>query len=136
VPAAGVVEDVKDTRNLRYAPKYPANVGRNWRMPVAALDGRIIIAGNCKYQDKFASSPVKDTTGLDRDIIAGYGQFDGSLAYEREFGAHHSKFRASGYVNDAFHAGGRVIRTPDAGVFWFGEVVPARTWGIELQYES
>jgi iron complex outermembrane receptor protein len=132
---SGQVLDVKDTRNLRYAPKITFNVGGNWRLPAPSMNGRFIVSGNYKWLDKFASSPVKDTSGLNRDIIPSYGQFDTSLSYERELSNHHSHFRASAYLNDAFHNGGRVIRTLDAGVFWFGEVNVARTWGVEFQYE-
>ena len=130
---SGQVLDVKDTRNLRYAPKITFNVGGNWRLPAPSLSGRFIVSGNYKWLDKFASSPVKDTSGLNRDIIASYGQVDASLSYERELSNHHSQFRASAFVNDAFHNGGRVIRTLDAGVFWFGEVNVARGWGVEFQ---
>jgi hypothetical protein len=45
------------------------------------------------------------------------------------------EYKLSAFINDAFHPGGRVVRSSSAGPFWFGDRVPNRTWGVELQLQ-
>jgi iron complex outermembrane receptor protein len=134
-PTTGITTDVTNTRNLRYAPRWTANGGGNWKIPVPQLAGRIIATANYKWTADVFGSPIIDTTGLNRDVVPGYGVFDTSLTYEHPLANARSIFRTSAYVNDAFHGGGRESSSLDAGVFYFANVVQARTVGVEIQFE-
>ncbi len=125
--------DVSAERNLRYAPEWTISVGGDYIIPVTATGGDIIIGANYKWTDDFTTSPVKDTSGLDRDVIQSYGTFDASISYEGPITSNGASFRLSAFVNNAFHDSGRLFRTLNGGPFWFGDQEPGRTWGLELQ---
>lgn len=126
--------DVSATRNLRYAPEWTLSAGGDYIIPVTAMGGEIIVGANYKWTDDFTTSPVKDTTGLNRDVIGSYGTFDASISYEGPVAQSGASFRLSAFVNDAFHDSGRLFRTLNGGPFWFGDQEPGRTWGLELQF--
>jgi iron complex outermembrane recepter protein len=56
--------------------------------------------------------------------VSYFGSFDGGANY-----------KLSAFVTDAFHGGGRIVRSSQAGPFWFSDRVPNRTWGLELQLD-
>lgn len=127
--------DVKDQRNFRYAPDWSISVGGDYRWPIAATDGEVVFAANYKWTDDFTTSPVADPLGLGRDTIDAYGEFDASISYEGQLGSTGGTYKVTAFVKDAFHDSGRILRKLDAGVFWFGDQEPGRTWGIELMTE-
>jgi len=124
--------DLSDQRNLRYAPKWSVSVGGDASYPIG--DDKLLVAANYKWTDRFATSVVKDTTGLDRDFIEAYGTFDFSLGYEGSIGDR-SKWRVSGFVNDAFHSDGHLYRKVIVAPFAFASREPGRTLGVELGFE-
>jgi iron complex outermembrane recepter protein len=134
------VIDLRPFKNLRYAPKWNASLGTEWTIPVGSGDNRFQIGANVKYLDDYATEANKDRLGLailgrGREIIPSHTSVDASISYFGEFeGA--SKYKISAFVNDAFHKGGRIVRSSAAaGVFWFSDRVPMRTWGLELQLD-
>jgi iron complex outermembrane recepter protein len=82
------------------------------------------------YISKYTTSPRKDTSGLNRDTIAGHTTFDVSLAFIHK-GDIAKSLRIAAYVHDLFHGGNRITNTLDAGVFYFGAVNPNREMGVE-----
>lgn len=126
---AGMRVDVSNQRQWRRAPDVSASVGGTWRQPVG--EGTVVLNTNLSYVDDYATSPVVDPFG--REIIEHQTKLDLSIAYEQENLGALKKFRISAYGKD-LTAGqdGRLNTTLDAGVFFFGLNVPARTYGVEL----
>ncbi|RME66151.1 MAG: TonB-dependent receptor [Alphaproteobacteria bacterium] len=127
--------DVKDQRNFRYAPDWSVSVGGDYTIPIAATDGEVAINANYKWTDDFTTSPIADPTNLGRDTIPDYGEFDAAISYRGQFGSSSGTYKVTAFVKDAFHDSGRILRKLDAGVFWFGDQEPGRTWGVELLTE-
>lgn len=124
--------DLSDQRNLRYAPKWSVSVGGDASYPLG--DDKLLVAANYKWTDRFATSVVKDLTGLDRDFIEAYGTFDFSMGYEGNIGSQ-SKWHLSAFINDAFHSDGRLYRKVIVAPFAFASREAGRTLGIELGFE-
>jgi iron complex outermembrane recepter protein len=131
--------DISATKNLRYAPKWNWSFGGDYTLPIGSSGSEMIFDANVKYLDKYATESGKDLVGptilgFRREIIPDHTTVDASISYRGEFGGG-TNYKLSGFVNDIFHSGGRVVRSSEAGVFWFGDRVPNRTWGAELQIE-
>ncbi len=129
--------DISATKNLRYAPKVNWSLGGDYTVPVG--DNEIIAGANVKYLAKYATESGKDVVGpailgYSREIIPAHTTADFTLTYKGDFGTD-SEYKISAFVNDAFNKGARIVRSSEAGVFWFGDRVPNRTWGVELQVE-
>jgi hypothetical protein len=93
--------------------------------------GELIADANISYIDEYATSPLRDP--LNRQTIASQTKADFSLTYAVSPDASILKnLRLTGYVKDAFREGGRLNTTLNAGLFYFGVQVPARTFGLEL----
>lgn len=130
--SAGV--DISATKNLRYAPKFNWSVGADYTIPLGADGHEFVLGSNIKFLDKYATESGKDITGNRREIIPDHTSVDLSLTYKGQFGSG-TDYKLSGFVNDVFHSGARIVRSSEAGVFWFGDRIPNRTWGLELQVE-
>ncbi|WP_221796609.1 TonB-dependent receptor [Aquisediminimonas sediminicola] len=130
--AAG--NDLSATKNLRYAPDWNASFGGDYTIPFGADDSRFVIGANVKYVGDYATESGKDNLGLNREIIPSHTSVDASVSYYGKF-AGVTEYKLSAFVNDAFHGGGRVVRSSQAGIFWFGDRTPNRTWGVEMQLE-
>jgi iron complex outermembrane receptor protein len=135
--AAG--NDIRADRILRYAPKWNASLGTDVTIPLGGDGNRVIIGANVKYLDDYATESTRDTVGplligRRREIIPQHTSFDASLSYFGKIGGG-SEYKVSAFVNDAFHKGGRIVRSSQAGVFWFSDRIPERTWGLELQFD-
>jgi len=127
----GTGTDISATKTLRYAPKWNASLGADYTIDLA--DGNSLMLGsNVKYVGAYSTESSVDPTGLHREIIPQYTSVDASITYTGHFSAL-KEYKLSAFVSDAFHAGGRVVRSSSAGPFWFGDRVPNRTWGLELQ---
>lgn len=129
--------DISATKNLRYAPKLNWSVGGDYTVPVG--DNEVILGANVKYLAKYATESGKDVVGpailgYSREIIPAHTTADFTLTYKGDLGAD-SEYKISAFMNDAFNKGARVVRSSEAGPFWFGDRVPNRTWGVELQVE-
>jgi iron complex outermembrane receptor protein len=125
--------DVTNTRNFRRAPEFSYSTALDYVYP---LTDSYQMRFNAAYswQDEFAASPVIDTTGNRRGIIASDGSADFSITFETTEDSG-SNFRATAYINDAFDGRrGRLTNALDAGVFFFGNGSPTTVYGIELQY--
>lgn len=120
--------DVTSQRQWRRAPDVTLNAGGNYTLPVGP--GELVFNTNVSYIDEYATSPVRDAQR--REIIRAQTKADFSLSYQQEL-ASGSRFRLTGYIKDAFRDGGRLNTTLDAGLFWFGVTVPARTYGVEAE---
>ncbi|MBA4306545.1 MAG: hypothetical protein C0429_07385 [Sphingopyxis sp.] len=135
--AAGV--DISATKNLRYAPEWNWSVGGDYTIPLGSGGNEFIVGANVKYLAKYATESGKDVVGpailgYAREIIPAHTTTDFTLTYKGLF-AGGTEYKLSGFVNDAFHKGARIVRSSEAGVFWFGDRIPNRTWGVELQVE-
>jgi iron complex outermembrane recepter protein len=131
--------DVRASKNLRYAPKWNASLGGELTIPVGAGDNRFQLGANVKYLDKYATESNKDTVGpvilgYAREFIPAHTSVDGSISYFGKFEGG-AEYKLSAFINDAFHSGGRIVRSSQAGPFWFSDRVPNRTWGVELQLD-
>ncbi len=125
--------DIRDQRNLRYAPKYSVSFGGDATMPVEATGGEILINANYKWTDKFATSVIRDTTGLNRDFIDAYATVDASIGYRHELDGR-KNVTLSAFVQNAFHSNGRLYRKVITGPFAFASREVARTWGLTLGF--
>ncbi len=129
----GLGNDISATKNLRYAPKWNASLGADYSIPVGGED-TVMLGANVKYVDKYATESSVDAAGFSREIIPSHTSVDASLTYTGHMNAL-KEFKLSAFVSDIFHGGARVVRSSEAGVFWFGDRIPNRTWGVELQLE-
>ncbi|MFM6830910.1 MAG: TonB-dependent receptor, partial [Novosphingobium sp.] len=129
--SAGV--DISATKQLRYAPKWNASFGGDF---TAELSGgnKIVIGSNVKYVDKYATESSVDYSGLRREVIPAHTSVDASIAFTGMMNGL-KEYKISTFINDAFHGGGRIVRSSYAGPFWFSDRIPNRTWGVELQVE-
>ncbi len=135
--AAG--NDIRANRILRYAPKWNASFGTEYTIPVGGSGNSFVFGANVKYLDDYATESTRDTVGpvllgYRREIIPQHTSVDASLTYFGKFGGS-TAYKLSAFINDAFHKGGRIVRSSQAGPFWFSDRVPNRTWGLELQFE-
>ncbi len=123
--------DIKNLRNLRYAPKWSVSAGADVTLPIG--DDTLIVTSNYKWTDKFATAIVKDTLGLNRDFIGSYGTFDATIGYEGKLGDR-SKYKLAVFANNAFHKDGRLYRKVITGPFSFASREVGRTFGVELGF--
>lgn len=129
----GTGADVSATKQLRYAPKWNASIGGDYTFDVGGSD-TVVFASNLKYVDKYVTESSVDPAGLGREIIPSHTAVDFSLTYTGHL-ASLKEFKLSAFVNDAFHSGGRIVRSSYAGPFWFSDRIPNRTWGLEAMVE-
>jgi iron complex outermembrane recepter protein len=128
-PGSLVDFDDKANRAWRRAPDWTFSAGANYSVPIGI--GELIADANISYIDEYATSPLRDP--LNRQTIASQTKADFSLTYAVSPDASILKnLRLTGYVKDAFREGGRLNTTLNAGLFYFGVQVPARTFGLEL----
>ncbi|MFN3991085.1 MAG: TonB-dependent receptor [Erythrobacter sp.] len=129
----GQVVDITNLANFRRAPEWTANIGFDYDK---RFDDRnsINLNANLAYLDAFFTSPRRDLTGRNRDIIPAHTTLDASLAYIHR-GDSFKKIRLAIYGRDLLNEGNRVTNTLDAGVFYFGVVSPNREVGVELGIE-
>ncbi|MBA4353767.1 MAG: hypothetical protein C0409_03660, partial [Novosphingobium sp.] len=129
--SAGV--DISATKQLRYAPEWNASVGGDYTFE---FDGgnKVIIGSNVKYLGKYATESSVDYSGLGREVIPAHTTVDGSITYVGQMNGL-KEYKLSAFIADAFHGGGRIVRSSYAGPFWFSDRIPNRTWGVELQIE-
>lgn len=122
--------DIREQRNLRYAPKWSVSAGADATIPVG--DDKLLLTANYKWTDRFATAIVKDTLGFKRDFINDYATVDFTIGYEGALGASGSTWRAAVFANNAFHKDGRLYRKVITGPFSFGSREVGRTFGVEL----
>jgi iron complex outermembrane receptor protein len=122
--------DVSASRNFRRAPKYTFNAGLDYLREIGGGKSVGLTVDYAYTGDSFVSA-ISDSTGANRDIVKGRGTVDVSLALIHE-GERLKNLRVSGYARDVFHkGGGRLGAALDAGIFYFGVVVPTREFGLE-----
>ncbi len=124
--------NIANLRNLRYAPKWSVSAGSEVTVPLG--DNKIVGTANYKWTDRFATSVIKDTLGLDRDFIDAYGTFDATIGYEGSLGTGRSTYRVSVFANNAFHKDGRLYRKVITGPFSFGSREVGRTFGAQIGF--
>lgn len=129
----GRLVDITNVANFRRAPEWTFNAGLDYNKN---LDDRnsINLSTNLAYLDSFTTSPRRDPTGANRDVIPAHTTLDASLAYVHE-GDTFKRLRIAAYARDLLNAGNRVNTTLDAGVFFFGAITPNREFGVELGIE-
>lgn len=121
--------DVKSLRNFRRAPKWTYNLGADFLHELNDTNS-VNVTIDYAYIDDVFTSPLRDPTGFDRDIIPAYGTLDASIAFIHT-GDALKNLRVAIFGRDLLHSGGRLSNTLDAGVFYFGAVSPRRTIGVE-----
>ncbi len=125
----GTSIDVAALRNFRRAPKYSFSAGSDYTVALND-DNDVNIALNYSYIDDITTSPIKDVTGANRDVIRGYGSLDLTVSLIHT-GERLKNLRLSAYGRDLLNGGGRLNNSLDAGVFWFGAISPRREVGVE-----
>ena len=93
-----------------------------------------MVGSNLKYVDKYVTESSVDPAGLNREVIPQHTSVDGSITYSGQT-AGLKEYKISAFVSDAFHSGGRIVRSSYAGPFWFSDRIPNRTWGVEASVE-
>lgn len=121
--------DVSAQRNFRRAPEFSYSLGSDYTVAISD-DNNVNLALNYSYIDDITTSPIKDPTGANRDVIAGYGSLDVTVSLIHT-GQAVKNLRLSAYARDLLNGGGRLNNSLDAGVFWFGVVSPRRELGVE-----
>ena len=121
--------DVSAQRNFRRAPKFTFNAGADYQMRLSDANS-LGLTIDYAFIDDITSSPLADTTGAGRDVIKAYGTLDASIAFVHR-GDAFKELRISAFARDFLHSGGRLANTLDAGIFYFGVVVPRRQLGVE-----
>lgn len=127
----GTGTDVSASKQLRYAPKWNASFGGDYTFDMGG-DNQLVIGSNVKYVGDYATESAVDYSGLRREVIPSHTSVDASITYSGHSSAI-KDYKISAFINDAFHGGGRIVRSSYAGPFWFSDRVPNRTWGVELQ---
>jgi iron complex outermembrane recepter protein len=129
----GALVDITGIANFRRAPEWTANIGFDYDK---RFDDRnsINLNANLAYLDAFFTSPRRDLTGGNRDIIPAHTTLDASLAFIH-MGDSFKRLRIAVYGRDLLNEGNRITNTLDAGVFYFGVVSPNREVGIEFGIE-
>ena len=109
----------------------------NYTIPVGDGDNRFLIGANVKYLDDYATEVEQGCRGACTPWLpprnhpgAHLGRCLAQLFRQISMAA--SEYKLSAFVNDAFHEGGRIVRSSQAGPFWFSDRIPNRTWGVEL----
>jgi iron complex outermembrane recepter protein len=129
LPGAPLV-DVSALRNFRAAPKYSFNAGLDYLREIGGGNSLGLTIDYVYTDDVFAAA-VTDTSGAKRDIIPASARVNASIAFMHS-GDNLKNLRISGYVRDLFHKeGGSLAASIDAGLFYFGVVVPTREFGLE-----
>lgn len=122
--------DVSANRNFRRAPKYTFNAGVDYAREIGGGNSLGLTVDYIYTDDTFVSA-ISDTSGARRDVIPGRSVVDVSFAFIHE-GDSVKNLRISGYARDLLHkGGGRLGASLDAGIFYFGVVVPTREFGLE-----
>ena len=129
----GTGADVSANKQLRYAPKWNASFGGDYTFELGGGNS-LMFGTNVKYVDHYATESSRDWSGLGREVIPSHTSVDASLTFTGELNSL-KQYKISAFINDAFHGGGRIVRSSYAGPFWFSDRVPNRTWGVELQLE-
>ncbi len=129
----GQLVDITNIANFRRAPEWTGNIGLDYDK---RFDDRnsINFNANLAYLDAFFTSPRRDLTGRNRDIIPAHTTLDASLAFIH-MGDAFKRLRIAVYGRDLLNEGNRVTNTLDAGVFYFGVVSPNREGGVEFSIE-
>lgn len=129
LPGAPLV-DVSALRNFRAAPRYSFNAGLDYLREIGGGNSFGLTIDYVYTDDVFAAA-VADTSGAKRDIIPASARVNASVAFIHS-GDNVKNLRISGYVRDLFHKeGGSLAASIDAGLFYFGVVVPTREFGLE-----
>lgn len=126
--------DIKDQRHISYSPEWTISAGGDYYVQLDNLGGELVFTANYKWTDEYATDPIVDPLGLEREIIDEYGEFDFSVSYDNYTNAG-NRYRVSAFVQDAFNDEGRIFRVTNAGAWVFGDQEPGRTWGIEFTYD-
>jgi iron complex outermembrane recepter protein len=126
----GPLVDVSALRNFRAAPKFSANAGLDYNRGIGGGNSLGLTIDFVTTSKVFLSA-ITDTSGAKRDIAPSRSRVDASVAFIHS-GDTIKNLRVSGYVRDLFHKeGGNLAAAIDAGIFFFGVVVPTREFGIE-----
>lgn len=125
--------DISATKQLRYAPKWNASVGGDYTFELGG-GNKLMLGSNLKYVGDYVTESSVDYSGLRRERIPAHTSIDGAITFTGAMSGL-KEYKISAFINDAFHGGGRIVRSSYAGPFWFSDRIPNRTWGVELQVE-
>jgi iron complex outermembrane receptor protein len=130
----GPAIDVSDERQIRRAPDWTFSAGLSYDRQLSQNLG--FFAGiDYSFQDENAVDLVRDTSGLDRDLIQPESSLDLAIGLRstKETGLNWS---LSAYANDVTdNRDGRIASALDVGVFYFAVGTPTKTYGVEFGIE-
>ena len=126
--------DIKSTRNFRYAPEETWSVGTEFFF--AAGLGEVSFNINYSYTDENYTSPYSyvgiDELGDKFSKAPDHGMLDFSVTYEGELMSGGPEVEISAFVNDLGHEGARLGRAVDVGNWFFVNSKVNRTYGVRL----
>ena len=128
--------DVSNTARLLRAPEW--NISAGVRYELTLPSGALIWNAHWDWEDDFYTSPDffgTERTSFNRGLIENTHQVDLSVTYQwaAESASRLKGASLTAFVKDALESDkGRLQSTLDVGVFFFGIVAPARTFGVEF----
>ncbi len=134
-PLAPTFIDVADQRQLRRTPKWTANIGGRYELPLGGV--KLVGSADYSYVAEQAGNLVRDTyivngQPLRRDILLAQSSFDFSLTLAND-GLRGPDWQITAYIKDAFDKdAGRVSTVLDAGPFYFAAGRATKLYGLEL----
>ena len=93
-------------------------------------DNAVNLTVDYAYIADTTTTLLRDTSGLNRDVIRAFGTLDASISFIHK-GDALGNLRVAAFARDFLHKGGRLSNVLDAGVFYFGVVNPRQQFGIE-----
>ena len=128
-PGAPLI-NVSGSRNFRAAPKFTANAGLDYVQQLGGGNSLSMTVDYIVTSDTFVSA-ITDTSGARRDIVPARATVNASIAFIHA-DASLKNLRISAYGRDLTHkSGGALAAAINAGIFYFGVVVPTREFGVE-----
>ena len=122
--------DRSDDFEFGFQPDWNLSAGLILTQPLDNGWGQLTGSANYSWASETVGNfGQPDPLGLGRNEFPARGEVDFSLIWER------APFKVAGYVKDAFHSDNYLATSVDVGVFWFGSVLPGRTWGLEVTHE-
>lgn len=137
----GQLVDIKDQRQVVFAPKYTWSIAAVYKIPVHD-DDELNLRASYTYRDWVYTDPTipLDATKSKRspqqlNWIPTVRSADFAITYNHALPNDRS-IALTAYVKDAFdkRAGRLEAQQSIAGTFAYGVVAPTRQWGLELQF--
>ncbi|MEO9598944.1 TonB-dependent receptor [Parasphingorhabdus sp.] len=126
--------DVASERQLRRAPDWTFALGATYTAPLTD-NINFIATTDFSFMDSSAANLVRDTSGLNRDIIDSVASLDYTIGLKSD-NPSGVNWSLTAYMIDATDGrNGRLASTLDVGVFYFATGAPTTRYGLEFGIE-